>query len=202
MNKQFKIIDGERIPAGIEWTDYTWNPIAGCLHDCRWTMPDGKVAVCYAETVASGLAQKAYPDGFEHHYCHAERLSAPLGLKTPSKIFAVSMGDLFGHWVPELHIKGVLRAIQKSPRHTFQLLTKNPVRAKRFVYSLNTWVGASSPPDYMWGNPSHGASRSACYGAAWKRWRTFRSRRGCRLSRFRGMLRPSWPGIPACWSGR
>lgn len=21
----------------IEWTDYTWNPITGCLHPCRYT---------------------------------------------------------------------------------------------------------------------------------------------------------------------
>lgn len=151
MNKQFKIVDGKRVATGIEWTDYTWNPIAGCLRGCRWTMPDGKVAVCYAEAVAGGLAQKAYPNGFEHHYCHSERLSEPAGLKAPAKIFAVSMGDLFGHWVPELHVKGVLCAAQKNAHHTFQLLTKSPARARvgKFTLPTNVWLGASSPPDYM-----------------------------------------------------
>ena len=38
MNKQAK----SEIKRGIEWTDYTWNPIGGCQHGCRWEMPDGR----------------------------------------------------------------------------------------------------------------------------------------------------------------
>lgn len=26
---------------GIEWTDFTWNPVTGCLHDCPY---------CYARS--------------------------------------------------------------------------------------------------------------------------------------------------------
>lgn len=43
MNKQ-KTAKGR----GIEWTDYTWNPVRGCQHGCRWTMPDGTIAKCYS----------------------------------------------------------------------------------------------------------------------------------------------------------
>lgn len=32
MNKQDKG-NGRR---GIEWTEYTWNPVGGCQHGCRW----------------------------------------------------------------------------------------------------------------------------------------------------------------------
>ena len=34
----------------IEWTDFTWNPVGGCRHACRWKMPDGTIARCYAES--------------------------------------------------------------------------------------------------------------------------------------------------------
>ena len=37
--------------------------------------------------------------------------------------------------------------------HTFQLLTKNAPRLLDFDFPDNVWVGASSPPDFMWGNP-------------------------------------------------
>ena len=45
MNKQDKG-NGKR---GIEWTDYTWNPVGGCRHGCRWEMPDGAIALCCFE---------------------------------------------------------------------------------------------------------------------------------------------------------
>src|SRR5687768_11051635 len=101
MNKQGQIVNG-KVVGGIEWTKtilpdgterqgYTWNPVAGCKHACRWTMPDGSVAVCYAETVAEKVAGSAYPHGFSHHYWHPKRLNEPLGLKEPAKIFMDSM---------------------------------------------------------------------------------------------------------------
>ena len=61
MNRQAKYKNGKLVGRGIEWTDYTSNIIAGCKHDCRWEMPDGKIAICYAETTATNVAQAAYP---------------------------------------------------------------------------------------------------------------------------------------------
>lgn len=29
---------------GIEWCDYTNNPIGGCLHGCKWDMPEYSAA--------------------------------------------------------------------------------------------------------------------------------------------------------------
>ena len=40
---------------------------------------------------------------------HKDRLAGPYSLKKPSKIFTVSMGDMFGDWVPEKWIKEVLK---------------------------------------------------------------------------------------------
>lgn len=153
MNKQRKYRNGNLISRGIEWTDFTWNPVGGCFHNCKWLMPDKTVAVCYARDTANGVASPSYPKGFEYHYWHPERLAEPLRTETPSKIFLDSMSDLMGHWVSAGEVERVLNIVMRGHQHTFQLLTKNPARLPKFEHRFpsNLWVGASSPPDYMWG---------------------------------------------------
>lgn len=162
MNKQGREIDG-KVVGGIEWTKtilpnkteragYTHNPIAGCQHGCRWKMPDGKIAICYAENVAENLAQTAYPHGFEWHYWKPDILKRPLKVKEPSRIFVGSMTDVFGAWVPDEQIKSVLDVCRKAHWHIFQLLTKNAPRLLKFDFPPNCWIGVSTPPDFMLGN--------------------------------------------------
>jgi len=136
---------------GIEWTDFPWNRVGGCPHDCRWEMPDGSIAGCYAKAVAEGVARAAYPEGFEHHYWHPHRLEEPLKLKTPGRIFLDSMSDLMAHWVTDDQIRAVLDICAKADWHQFQLLTKNPRRLTKFEYPKNVWVGASLPPTFFMG---------------------------------------------------
>lgn len=136
---------------GIEWCDYTWNPVRGCQHGCRWVMPDGTVAECYAETIAERVAQKAYEHGFEHHYWNPHVLNEPLKLKIPARIFLDSMSDLMGHWVPAEEVEQVLDVCRQAHWHTFQLLTKNAPRLKEFKFPPNVWVGVSAPPSIMFG---------------------------------------------------
>jgi protein gp37 len=150
MNKQEKAKNGQVTGRGIQWTDYTHNPVGGCKHGCRWEMPDGSIATCYAEDVANKF-RRAYPQGFEHHYFRPQNLNDPLKIKQPAKIFMDSMSDLMGHWVPEDQINQVLSVCRQAHWHTFQLLTKNAPRLLNFDYPDNVWVGASSPPDQMWG---------------------------------------------------
>jgi protein gp37 len=144
--------------SSIEWTrvwgrrGYTWNPIAGCPHQCRWTMPSGDVAICYAENIAHNMAQKAYPQGFDHHYWKPQHLSSPKKLATGAGIFVGSMSDVFAHSIPAEHIQAVLDVIADTPQHVYFMLTKNPVRSKQFEIPANVWLGASMPPDFMWGN--------------------------------------------------
>jgi protein gp37 len=147
MNKQSKS-EGKR---GIEWTDYTWNPVGGCKHGCRWEMPDATIAECYAETVAERVAQSSYPLGFEHHYWRPEALTEPVKLKKPARIFLDSMSDLMGHWVPDEQVEQVLDVCRQAPWHTFQLLTKNAPRLLQFDFPENVWVGVSAPPSIMFG---------------------------------------------------
>jgi protein gp37 len=79
---------------------------------------------------------------FEPHL-HPERLADPYRRKKPAKIFAVDMGDLFGKWVPAEWIEQVIKVIRDNPRHTFQLLTKNPKGAMGWDFPDNVWLGTS-----------------------------------------------------------
>ncbi|MCC7449617.1 MAG: DUF5131 family protein [Anaerolineae bacterium] len=139
-------------PTRIEWTDWTWNPVAGCQHGCSWTMPDGQVANCYAEDIADATPAH-YPRGFEAHYYHPSWLTEPLKVTTPSKIFVGSMADVFGHWVPDDQIQAILDTCRQAHWHQFQFLTKNPPRLRKFDFPPNCWVGVSAPPSEMMGKP-------------------------------------------------
>lgn len=136
---------------GIEWTDATWNPIKGCVHQCRWEMPNGEIAVCYAEDVAEGIAKASYPNGFDAHYWNPTILDSPTTTKSPLKIFVGSMSDVFGAQVPSEQIQAVLDVANNCPEHTFQFLTKNVPRVNDFKLPPNVWIGASMPPDFMFG---------------------------------------------------
>jgi len=155
MNKQQKNTESR----GIEWTDWTWNPTAGCMHGCAWRMPDGSIAECYAKKVAEGLARTAYSQGFEHHYWREHVLDEPLKEKTPGKIFVGSMADLFGHWVPAEQIRQVLDVMRQAHWHTFQTLSKYPIRLPEFnPFPANVWVGVSLPAGHLM--PQQGGVRA------------------------------------------
>lgn len=149
MNQQRSRAKDGTIKRGIEWTDYTWNPVTGCFHRCQWKMPNGILAHCYADNVAKNLAQVAYPKGFEHHYWYPKEIEAPFTRRKPSKIFVGSMTDVFGAWVPEDQIRQILAMVAQCPQHTFQFLTKNLKRTQQFNFPKNVWLGVSSPPSFF-----------------------------------------------------
>jgi len=161
MNKQGTLING-KVVGGIEWTKtflpdgterqgYTTNPVRGCPHGCRWTMPNGKTAICYARSVANGIASPFYPQGFGEIYWNPKELKAPASVKSPSKFFVGSMTDMFAARVPDDYIQQTLDMAASLPRHIFQFLTKNPKRLKDWEIPDNCWIGVSTPPDEMWG---------------------------------------------------
>ena len=150
----------QKPPKGIEWTrirradgsvlpGYTWNPTGGCLHGCTWQMPDGSVTECYAKTVAERIARSSYQHGFEHHYWRPHALRDPLRLKAASGIFVGSMADLFGHWVPQEQIDQVLEVMSEAHWHTFQTLSKYPLRLREYDFPDNVWVGVSLPAGHL-----------------------------------------------------
>lgn len=142
-------------PDGSEVQGYTANPVGGCFHRCTWTMPDGQVAECYADTVAHVMT-RAYPQGFEHHYWRPDMLremTAKLKRHDPCTVFINSMSDLFGSWVPADQTQAVLDFSADLPHITFVSLTKNAPRLLKFKYPANWIVGASMPPDSFMGKP-------------------------------------------------
>lgn len=152
MTIQFNLDTGFR---GIEWCDITINPIGGCKHECKWEMPDGTIVGCWAKGLAEhGVAKKAYPHGFEHHYFRAHALRTLSAGEEPLLIFPDSMSDLFAVNVPQDDVEAVLGAMQQAPHHTYQSLTKAAPQILKYVDQLppNVWVGVSSPPDWFMGH--------------------------------------------------
>ena len=140
---------------GIEWCDETLNPTGGCMHDCKWVMPDGTVAGCYAKKLAeNGVAKANYPQGFEYHYWRPHLLRQLTAGNQPLLIFCDSMSDLFAANVPGEHIRAVLGAMRQAPHHTYQSMTKAAPQLLKYAADLppNLWVGVSSPPDWFMGN--------------------------------------------------
>jgi protein gp37 len=152
MTVQFHPKTGNR---GIEWCDETRNAVGGCMHDCRWQMPDGTSAGCYAKELAErGVARSAYPHGFEHHYWRPQALAELRRGKDPLLIFCDSMSDLFAANVPAEQVRAVLGAMKEAPHHTYQSLTKAAPQLLKYTGEMppNLWVGVSSPPDFFTGS--------------------------------------------------
>lgn len=111
----------------IEWTESTWNPVAGC----------DKVSPgcdhCYAETIAHLFAgTKPFPDWFDVTL-HPERLGQPLRWQKPRRVFVNSISDLFHDRVPDEYIARVFAVMALAHRHTFQILTKRHGRMRALL---------------------------------------------------------------------
>lgn len=89
-----------------------------------------------------------YPYYFDPTF-HKYRLDEPQKVKAPQKIFVVSMGDLFGSWVPTKWIVEVFDACRRAPWHTYLFLTKNPERYLELDHMAllphedNFWYGST-----------------------------------------------------------
>lgn len=81
-----------------------------------------------------------YPYDFAPTF-HRYRLDEPQRWKKPRTIFACSMADLFGDWVPEWWIAEVFKACEAAPQHRYLFLTKNPGRLVEMAnaYTVRQW---------------------------------------------------------------
>jgi protein gp37 len=134
----------------IEWADYTWNPITGCLGP----KGDGvRCPYCYANRLANGRLRERYLQSYEliagdPHDPFAPRFQGglldPVGKKA-GRIFVGSMTDPFGDWMPSKWIEWVLTTVHCCPQHTFMFLTKWPQNLARWSpWPENCWVGATA----------------------------------------------------------
>ncbi len=144
--------------SAIEWTQATWNPVAGCTPvspgclNCYAARMALRLERMHAGTSAkyAGTARKAR-DG---RPVFAGRINLDEGsLDLPKRwrlgriIFVNSMSDLFHERVPNEFIRRVFEVMQDCPQHTFQVLTKRPERVVELKDDLpwpaNVWIGTS-----------------------------------------------------------
>lgn len=125
--------------SAIEWTEETWNPATGC----------SKVSAgcenCYAEVMARRLhamGVAGYDNGFNVTLMPS-RLDQPLYKKKPTRYFVNSMSDLFHERIPDEYIARVFSVMEKTPQHTYQILTKR-------AYRLPDYFGVNQLPSNVW----------------------------------------------------
>lgn len=131
----------------IEWTDYTWNFLAGCsrvsdgctncyafaLHDQRHTVytknnglwsPGGKPM------------PKQYAEPFSTVQMLPERLHEPLTVRHPKRWFVNSMSDFLHSTVPASLLLQAFEVMEQASWHDFQILSKRPGRLRRLEWEL------------------------------------------------------------------
>jgi protein gp37 len=138
----------------IEWTDATWNPIAGC------TIVSPGCSNCYAMRMAArleamgttkyaGLTRRSGGRAVWTGKVKLDRdgLPAPLRWKKSKMVFVNSMSDLFQEKISATFVRQVWQIMEEAHWHTFQILTKRPKRMAALCADLpllhNVWLGAS-----------------------------------------------------------
>lgn len=139
----------------IEWTDATWNPVAGC------SIVTAGCTNCYAMQMAHRLEAMGVAKYADLTRKSGKRtiwngvvkedplaLAIPYSWKKPRKIFVNSMSDLFHEAVSDSFIRSVWRVMKETPQHHYQILTKRPERMaafalKRKAILRNVWLGTS-----------------------------------------------------------
>lgn len=127
----------------IEWTEATWNPVTGCTkisQGCKY---------CYAERMAARLeamGSPRYSNGFDVTI-HEDLIELPLRWRRPRTVFVNSMSDLFHPDVPLDVIRRIFDVMERTPQHTYQILTKRSSRLRELAPHLpwpsNVWMGVS-----------------------------------------------------------
>lgn len=150
--------------SSIEWTETTWNPLAGC------TRASAGCDNCYAAKMSLRLEAMAEADisagrdpGGKRKYIgiatkngkgvpafngrinlDEDELQRPYSWKKPRLVFVNSMSDLFHKDVPDRFILSAFDVMRDNPQHTFQVLTKRPDRMADFGQRLPFW------PENVW----------------------------------------------------
>lgn len=140
----------------IEWTDVTWNPVAGC------NLASPGCTNCYAMRMAGRLQAMGHPkyEGTTRRSggrtvwtgrvnTDLSSLLAPTRWSRGKRVFVNSMSDLFHSDVPTDFIRKVWAVMEMCPQHHFQVLTKRPERMRALfdageIYPLaQVWIGTS-----------------------------------------------------------
>jgi len=97
---------------------------------------------------------RRFGSDFSQIVLHRDRLNVPLRWRRPGMVFVNSVSDLFhSELVPFRFVDEVFDVMARCPRHTFQILTKRPIRMREYprVWPDNVWAGTSvENADYLW----------------------------------------------------
>jgi protein gp37 len=125
----------------IEWTEKTWNPIAGC------SVVSPGCTNCYAMKQAPRLAANPATPQYAGTVQNSKGgpvwtgkigiasdsvLTQPLHRKKPTMYFVNSMSDLFHENVPDEVIDRIFAVMTLCHQHTFQVLTKRADRMREY----------------------------------------------------------------------
>src|SRR5262245_60740754 len=148
--------------SAIEWTEATWNPVAGC------TVLSPGCTNCYAMRMARRLEAMG-----QAKYARTTRISGgrakwtgeiilderslelPKSWKSGRLIFVNSMSDLFHERIPFEYVERIFRVMDSTPQHTYQILTKRADQllqlSPKIAWPKNVWMGVSvESQDYCW----------------------------------------------------
>ncbi len=160
------------INSSIEWTEATWNPVAGCAivspgcTNCYAMRMAARLEVMgqskYVGTTRTSGGRAKWNDVIKLDY---RALEIPLSWKKGRKIFVNSMSDLFHDKVPIEFIMSVFDVMTRTPQHTYQVLTKRGKRLEEISPLLhwpeNVWMGVSVESDEYVSRIDHLRSSSA-----------------------------------------
>ncbi len=140
--------------SSIEWTETTWNPLAGC------SMCSPGCANCYAARLGARLeamGQPKYADttrkvGGTYVWTgiinlDEQALRLPSRWRRPRTIFVDSMSDLFHEHLGLDVIQRVFAVMRAAPQHRYQILTKRSARLcdlnDQLAWGPQIWMGVS-----------------------------------------------------------
>ena len=140
----------------IEWTDATWNPVTGC------TQVSAGCDNCYAFALAHRRLRDIYlrrppvktdlvslSDPFAVRLW-PDRVEEPLAWRTSRMVFVNSMSDLFHADVPESFVRTLFEVMRRADQHIYQVLTKRPTRAARFIRRNLDLFPRGKLPEHIW----------------------------------------------------
>lgn len=136
----------------IQWTQISWNPVTGCDRVSRGC--DHCYAIAMAKRLKAMGAKRYQKDGNAITsgpgfgvQMHEDLLQRPYQWRGNKTVFVNSMSDLFHSQVSSDFIYRLINVIRDTPQHTYQILTKRPLRAfrvlKGFELPDNLWFGVS-----------------------------------------------------------
>ena len=140
----------------IEWTDTTWNPTTGCTkvsdgcdHCYAHHLAHTRLATMYKTQLPVVGSTQNIEDPFSVRLW-PDRLRKPGSWRKPHMVFVNSMSDLFHVDVPDDFVRRVFEVMLEVDRHVYQILTKRPSRAERFVRSNADLFPAGVVPAHIW----------------------------------------------------